>query len=305
MGSRHIDLKRELEELKKRAEGIFKPQRRPFELGAFGAERADGTARPDGAARPEGVGPSGGAVRLADAVAGEETIFGDGAFWRVLTDAGTVWPDAEVFHREYLEAMGNPFFPKARGFAALKPLKTAQPERICYLDIETTGLRMSPLFLVGLMYTSGNASGGRLVVDQLFARDYSEEEVVLGFLAECMPRFDILVTFNGISFDVPYIRERITVHRQAFVPPPVHVDLLPLARGVVGARTPNHRLQTLETHFCKRKRVGDIAGADIPAAYHEFVRTHDAKDMANIIHHNRLDLVTMLQLVTIFLSGES
>jgi hypothetical protein len=91
----------------------------------------------------------------------------------------------------------------------------------------------------------------------------------------------------------------------SFAPPPIHIDLLPLARAVVGTRTPNHRLLTLETHFCKRKRVGDIDGADIPAAYHDFVRTGDAKDMANIIHHNRLDLVTMLQLVTVFLSGES
>jgi uncharacterized protein YprB with RNaseH-like and TPR domain len=80
---------------------------------------------------------------------------------------------------------------------------------------------------------------------------------------------------------------------------------LPLARSVVGGTTPNHRLQTLEMHFCKRKRVGDIAGAEIPGAYHEFVRTQDAKDMANVIHHNRLDLVTMLQLVTIFLSRQA
>lgn len=293
MGDRRIDLKRELEELRRKAEGVFKPQRRASEPGLFGA------AYPDGEARP------GAAVRLPDAVAGEEALFGEGAFWRVMTDAGAIWPDADLFHREYLEALGSPFFPEARAFAALKPLKAARIERICYLDIETTGLRMSPLFLVGLMYTSLNASGGRLVVDQLFARDYSEEEAVLGFLAECMPRFDILVTFNGISFDVPYIRERTTVHRLAFAPPLVHIDLLPLARSVVGGRTPNHRLQTLETHFCRRKRVGDIAGADIPGAYHEFVRTHDAKQMANVIHHNRLDLVTMLQLVTVFLSGES
>jgi uncharacterized protein YprB with RNaseH-like and TPR domain len=305
MGNRHIDLKRELEELKKKAEGIFKPQKRAFESGFFGASRPDGAGRSDGAAHPDGAARSGTAVRLPDAVAGEEAFFGEGAFWRVLTDAGTVWPDADAFHREYLEALGNPFFPEARGFAALKSFKTARPERVCYLDIETTGLRMSPLFLVGLMYTSVNASGGRLVVDQLFARDYSEEEAVLGFLADSMPRFDILVTFNGITFDVPYIQERMTVHRMAFAPPPVHIDLLPLARSVVGGRTPNHRLQTLETHFCKRKRVGDIAGADIPAAYHEFVRTHDAKDMANIVHHNRLDLVTMLQLVTIFLSDRA
>jgi len=284
MVHRHIDLKRELEELKKKAEGVFRPERRLFDLG------------------PGGAAPfHGGAVRLADAVRGEEVAFGEGAFYRVLAGASAVWPDAETFYREYLEALANPFFPEARGCEALRPLKTVRPEGVCYLDIETTGLSMAPLFLVGLMYTSE----GRLVMDQLFARDYSEEETVLRFLAGAMPPFEILVTFNGITFDVPFIEQRMTIHRLSFHAPPTHIDLLPLARSVVGGKTPNHRLQTLEAHFCKRKRIGDIAGAEIPEAYHAFVRTHDAKDMANIIHHNRLDLVTMLQLVTIFLSRQA
>jgi uncharacterized protein YprB with RNaseH-like and TPR domain len=273
-----IDLKRELEELKRKAEGVFRPARPGFDLRAPGAE---GTAVP-----------------LAAAAGGEETAFGEGAFYRILRDGSAVWPEADVFHREYLEALGGPFFPDGEAFAMLRPLKTARPERICYLDIETTGLSMVPLFLVGLMYTSE----GRLVVDQLFARDYSEERTVLGYLASLMPRFDILVTFNGISFDVPFIEERMTIHRLSFPEPAIHVDLLPLARSAVGGRTPNHRLQTLEAYLCGRKRIGDIAGAEIPGAYHEFVRTRDAKDVANIIHHNRLDLVTMLQLVTVFLS---
>jgi uncharacterized protein YprB with RNaseH-like and TPR domain len=284
MGHRPIDLKRELEELKKKAEGLFKPEGRLFEAHRGGS----GT-------------PAAGAVRLAEAVRGVETSFGTGSFYRVLAEASDVWPDAESFYREYLEALASPFFPETRGFEALRPLKTARVENVCYLDIETTGLSMAPLFLVGLMY----GSDGRLTMDQLFARDYSEEETVLGFLDEIIRRFDILVTFNGITFDVPFIEERMTIHRLVFPAPPTHIDLLPLARLVVGDRTPNHRLQTLETHFCKRRRVGDIAGAEIPGAYHEFVRTQDAKDMANIIHHNRLDLVTMLQLVTVFLSGES
>jgi uncharacterized protein YprB with RNaseH-like and TPR domain len=284
MVHRHIDLKRELEELKKKAEGVFRPERRLFDPGPGGAARFHG-----------------GAVRLADAVRGTEVAFGEGAFYRVLAGASAVWPEAETFYREYLEALASPFFPEARGFETLRPLRTVRPESICYLDIETTGLAMAPLFLVGLMY----ASEGRLMMDQLFARDYSEEEAVLGFLGEAMPRFDILVTFNGITFDVPFIQERMTIHRLSFPAPALHIDLLPLARSVVGSRTPNHRLQTLEMHFCKRARVGDIAGADIPGAYHEFVRTHDAKDMANVIHHNRLDLVTMLQLVTVFLSRQT
>ncbi len=293
MGERQIDIKKELEELKKKAEGVFIRHR--------------GAAGPSvpGAGLFGDLGEPRSPRALQEVVPGEATSFAGGAFYRVLAGADAVWPDAGTFHREYLEALGNPFFPAAPGFAALKPLKAACPERVCYLDIETTGLRMSPLFLVGLMYTSAREDGARLVVDQLFARDYSEEETVLRFLADLLPRFDILVTFNGISFDMPYIQERVTVHRFPLAKPPTHVDLLLVARAVVGGRTPNHRLQTLEAHFCGRKRVGDIPGAEIPQAYHDFVRTRDAKDMANVIHHNRLDLVTMLQLVTVFLSRES
>jgi uncharacterized protein YprB with RNaseH-like and TPR domain len=279
VSERRIDLKRELEELKKRAEGVFT------------ARRSAIPPRPRTAA-----------VRLADAAAGEETAGARGVFYRIRADAPAIWPDAPAFHREYLEALAGAFFPPAPPFAPLRALRDVPPERAFYLDIETTGLGgAAPLFLVGLMYSSGAS----LVVDQLFARDYSEEAAVLSYLAGLSRRFDALVTFNGISFDVPYIRDRATVHRIAFAPPAVHVDLLHVARGVVAGRTPNHRLQTLELHLCKRKRIGDIPGAEIPGAYHEFVRTGDAKDVANILHHNRLDLVTMLQLVTIFLSSRS
>lgn len=271
-----VDLKRELEALKNKAEGVFHRERRLFELRAPAS------------------------MRIAEAVPGEVVPHGGGTFYRVLTDASAVWPTAESFYSEYLVALASPSFAEAGRLEVLRPLASVKAHEVCYLDIETTGLSMSPLFLIGLMYESG----GRLVLDQLFARDYSEEETVLRYLAELMGRFRILVTFNGITFDVPFIQERMTLHRLEPWKPETHIDLLPLARSVVGARTPNHRLQTLEAHLCQRKRVGDIKGADIPEAYHEFVRTGDAKDMANIFHHNRLDLVTMLQLVTKFLSGE-
>ncbi len=278
MSKGHGDLKRELEELRKRAEG------------AFAAGRIAAKARP-----PQ-------ALRLADAAAGEETRAGRGVFYRIAADAASVWPDADAFHEEYLECLAAALVPAAGPLAPLRAIASAPRDRVLYLDIETTGLGgAAPLFLVGLMY----AASGRLVVDQLFARDYSEEAAVLAYLDGLARRFDALVTFNGISFDVPYIRDRATVHRLAFAPPPAHVDLLLVARGVVGSRTPNHRLQTLELHLCKRKRVGDIPGAEIPGAYHEFVRTGNAKDVASILHHNRLDLVTMLQLITIFLSSGS
>jgi uncharacterized protein YprB with RNaseH-like and TPR domain len=76
----------------------------------------------------------------------------------------------------------------------------------------------------------------------------------------------------------------------------VHCDLLHHARRRWRERLPNCKLQTLEQAICGRRRRGDIPGRAIPLAYHEFVRTGDAWQMRNVLHHNALDLVTLLQL---------
>jgi uncharacterized protein YprB with RNaseH-like and TPR domain len=286
------DLKRELEALKRKAESAFRN----------GARRTAVPGRPQGlpgvpeedrlAALRVPSGP------LAEVVPGEAADFAGEAFYRVTTGAERIWEDAPQFHEEYLECLRSPFFPRVPGLEPLEALQGKPPEKICYLDLETTGLSSVPLFLVGLMYTSG----GALRVDQLFARDYTEERAVLGFAAEALGRFDVLVTFNGARFDIPFLSERMVYERLEFTPPPVHVDLLPIARSVVNDRTPNHKLQTLERYLLSRKRIGDVPGSEIPAAYHDFVRTQDAGVMAGVFHHNRLDLLTMLQLVTVFLS---
>ncbi|MCK4349419.1 MAG: ribonuclease H-like domain-containing protein [Candidatus Krumholzibacteria bacterium] len=268
------DLRRDLEALKRKAEQAFKR----------------GAPRPPAVKRPRGP--------LTELVPGEDADFGGETFYRVTTGAERIWEDAPQFHDEYLETRRSPFFPETPGLEALRTFQETELERICYLDLETTGLSAVPLFLVGLMYTSG----GTLYVDQLFARDYTEERAVLGFTADFLKRFDVLVTFNGLRFDIPFLAERMIYEKLEFEPPRGHVDLLPVARSVVSDRTPNHKLQTLERYLCNRKRIGDVPGSEIPGVYHDFVRTRDAGMMAGVFHHNRLDLLTMLQLVTVFLS---
>jgi hypothetical protein len=76
----------------------------------------------------------------------------------------------------------------------------------------------------------------------------------------------------------------------------LHVDLLHHSRRRWRRQLPDCRLQTLERHICGRGRTGDIAGAQIPAAYQEFVRTGFDRDMDAILLHNAIDLVTLLDL---------
>ncbi len=71
------------------------------------------------------------------------------------------------------------------------------------------------------------------------------------------------------------------------------------ARRLYRQRLLDCKLQTLERYVCGRQR-----GHDMPRAYHDFVRTGDAREMAQIIEHNLHDLVTMVHLL-IRMAGES
>jgi hypothetical protein len=193
---------------------------------------------------------------------------------------------------------------------AIQPLATCDPAGLVYLDIETCGLAGEPLFLVGLLRWIRN----RLIVEQLLARDYSEEGPVLAATWQRLAGAACLVTFNGKTFDVPTLEARSMAAGLFDRPlPPPHVDLLFEARRRWKRVLPNCRLQTIEQLVCGRYRQGDIPGSDIPAAYHEFVRSQQGDDavrkvrslrqIQTILHHNALDLVTMAELVTHLLGG--
>ena len=235
-------------------------------------------------------------VELETTVSGKETTFGSGVFYRI---TGYCSDLENRSGKDYLGVLSDSDEFDNKGDASLELLSRIEPEKVCYLDIETTGLKSTPLFLIGLLYKEGDG----LVVDQFFARDYAEERSLLEFASDYLKRFSLLVTFNGKSFDIPYIHERMNlwgIERLGFES---HLDLLRLSRKVVGGKTPNHRLQTLERYLLGSRRIDDTPGYRIPDLYHDFVKTGNASAIAGIIEHNRIDLVSMARLVMLFLSG--
>ena len=118
---------------------------------------------------------------------------------------------------------------------------------------------------------------------------------------------DVLVTFNGKAFDWPMVldrsvRYRLETHVANDAAKLLHVDVLHHARRRWRKQLPDCRLQTLEAHVCARTRTGDIPGVEIPAVYHEFVRTGNGQLLKPILYHNAMDLVTLLDL-TLRLAG--
>ena len=171
----------------------------------------------------------------------------------------------------------------------------ALPDRTVALDLETCGLAGSALFLIGLC----RHVDGQPTIEMLFARNYAEEAAVLATLWQTIAGQEVLLTFNGKTFDWPMVIERSVRHRlqiHAAHDRFVHIDILHHARRRWKKSLPNCRLQTLETHVCRRRRTGDIPGHLIPAVYAEYVRTGFERDMESVLHHNALDLVTLFDL---------
>lgn len=225
---------------------------------------------------------------VEEAIPGRDVQTETGRFYLVETDPQTLRVNLETLAREH-QSMRQPPHAPAVPFTTLG----ADPARLLYLDIETTGLSGVPLFLVGLMFLDDD--GIRVV--QLLARDYSEESALLEHLAGLFTRFDCLITFNGASFDLPYIRDRFFANTLRCRFPGHHLDLLPLSRRRWRTKLPDCRLQTLERWVCGRHRDGDIPSLDIPETYHLFVRTGNAALIRPILDHNALDLVTMGELL--------
>ena len=117
-------------------------------------------------------------------------------------------------------------------------------------------------------------------------------------LIEACTSKKLLITFNGKSFDLPFIPTRAVVNGIPFDIEPTHFDLLHECRRIWKDVLPDCRLKTLERHICNRARYGDIPGDQIPEAYHAYVRTENAWQMVGILKHNMLDLVTLADLMT-------
>ena len=111
-----------------------------------------------------------------------------------------------------------------------------------------------------------------------------------------MARAVTLVTFNGKSYDVPFLKDRAACHKVTLPQPGEHHDLLYAARRRWRGVLPDCRLTTIEAHLGGRPRVGDVPGAEIPARYHDAVRRGDPSGLAGVFLHNARDLVTLARL---------
>jgi uncharacterized protein YprB with RNaseH-like and TPR domain len=186
----------------------------------------------------------------------------------------------------------------------LDPISNGQirgipPDKWCFLDTETTGLAGGSgtyAFLVGV----GRITSQGFRVRQFFMRDFDEEASSLSALSEHLKQFQVLITYNGRTYDQPLLETRFRMVRQR---PPFssleHLDLLFGARRLWNLRFDSCRLVELENQILGVERQGDLPGELIPYVYFEYVRTHEIFRLMPIFHHNAIDILSLACLTAI------
>ncbi|MGH9370944.1 MAG: ribonuclease H-like domain-containing protein [Vicinamibacterales bacterium] len=177
------------------------------------------------------------------------------------------------------------------------------PPNPVFIDLETTGVSGGAgtvAFLVGCGYFDL----GAFQIRQFLLTSYNAERALLAAVAELFGDADLIVTYNGKTFDVPVMETRWAFHRMR---PPLdevpHFDMLHPARRLWRSRSAaadegGCRLTTLERALLNMRRVGDVDGFEIPGRFFQFLRTADPRPLEPVLEHNRLDLVSLAALTS-------
>jgi uncharacterized protein YprB with RNaseH-like and TPR domain len=172
-------------------------------------------------------------------------------------------------------------------------------EKWCFLDTETTGLAGGSgtyAFLIGV----GRVTPQGFRIRQFFMREFGEEASLLSALNQHLKQFEVLITYNGRTYDQPLLETRYRMMRQR---PPFasleHLDLLHGARRLWNLRFDSCRLVDLENQILGVERQGDLPGEMIPYFYFEYLRTQEILRLVPIFHHNAIDILTLACLTAI------
>ena len=171
----------------------------------------------------------------------------------------------------------------------LKSLSLCDVENFKFMDIETMGLSNVPVILIGVAEIKNN----RIISSQYFLRDVYEEGAILDSYLSHLDEDSIHVTFNGKSFDVPFIINRCRYNGICESIDLPHIDLLYFAKNLWGDYLSNCKLQTIEREIFGINRENDVPGQYIPEYYDTYLSKNNIGPIVPIIEHNRQDIVSL------------
>ena len=171
----------------------------------------------------------------------------------------------------------------------------ATPGSVVGIDTETTGLAGgtgTTAFMIGI----AQAEPGAVRVRQWLLTGFAGEAAMLAECAGVLAGTDLMVSYNGKSFDLPLLRDRRRLQRGPALPEPPHLDLLHPTRRLFRKTWPDCRLATVERRLLGLTRADDLPGSEAPRAWRDYLAGSPADDLARVLRHNLLDVLSLLVL---------
>lgn len=165
-------------------------------------------------------------------------------------------------------------------------------EKLLILDIETTGLssKYNWIYLIGLAYYESEEK--KWFVEQLFAENSSEEDKILSALLPYLSSRSLIITYNGDTFDLPFIKARMDKHSIS-MSTIESLDLYKLLKNNNNFFSfPNLKLKTVEESL-GIFREDQYSGKECIDFYKEFTKTGSVALREIILKHNHDDLCSM------------
>ncbi len=166
------------------------------------------------------------------------------------------------------------------------------PDKIVYLDVETTSLSGGTgtvAFLIGV----GRVVGGEFLLRQFFMEDYCDEEALIEAVGAEMQNAQGLVSYNGRCFDLPILESRWRMARRRPEFPDLHLDLLHPSRRLWKRRLPDCRLGTLEREILGVVRFSDVESSAIPQIYFAYLRGVGRERIISVMDHHAQDVLSL------------
>lgn len=257
-------------------------------LARFGSHLSGGPVRsaPEKARLPDRY------TRMAKALGGKIVSNAAGHYCLVRTVYG---PDYLHGNTELADCLGNTDVPKA-AFNLKDTEGVWEMPSLLFFDTETTGLGGAGTvpFLIGC----GSLSESGLEVRQYIIPDYGDEAAMLEDVLEEFTAEQVPVTYNGASFDLPILKDRMIINRVAReIKTDGSIDLLHSARRLFKRRLADCTLGNIERQLLGFHRQDDVPGYLVPSIYFEWLSSEDLSALPGVLEHNRLDIVSLLFLL--------
>lgn len=177
--------------------------------------------------------------------------------------------------------------------------------KIAVADIETTGLspKSSAVILGGVIFADG---AGRKAV-QFFGDTVDDEKELLLRYTDLLKRADVIVTYNGQRFDIPFIMTRMKRHGldTSGFERLYSLDMYKVLKkhSHLPEILPNMRQKTVEVFLGDSdSRTDEIDGAQSVELYYEYIKSSGARReelLDKILLHNRDDIVRLSDMMRI------